>query len=787
VIKSVKIKSAGPLKDLTIDFKKANLIVGNNEEGKTTLMDILIQNTLRDPKNKKSAVKAIWNKRFDFNDCEVESDGKIEEDAASLLVVREGKTSWRGKENKTLDSSEYWNKDIKGLLYGKDDVYLKIDENINKVLGVSRENSWFKQFFTNIGNFKKELEQDEQELLSLIQTKENLGKNKIELNALEKSLQTMDRAREQQGRLRAQKAIEDYFNLLEKNRENEAVLERLLKKDYDKLIADYHKMEIRERALKEAVFVSKTEKENAEKNLSERKMRAEQIERELATKEETHRSLENEKNELENKRLLIVRQMESERERIQKSFETGKFTAALWISLSLFLFGAAFFVLQHLNLIAFIPASYFLVGQVVSASLSGLFLILFIVFLLLRGRESENKKRVRQAEENYQNQIASWNIQANNLKEKEKWFDSDVKRLKNELESLQKQIQSIENALKQNKLPELEREAMELKHELDGFVRQSGGLQDLVAEAEKKKNALQIRSDLQKRIRTLEQELEKHFKTSNKERLAIELEKLQKNGCTPSEYDEEQFQSLSRRKDDLMRAISKLKSDKARLETGILERFDSAKARLSAGMTNAKREYVESFYPEVFQWSLRKDAYNLIGFRERFDAFYQRLKKELEASKLIDRVLNEESRRADTMLREVLENDAFVQNWKKLSGGRYTGLRFELQRDKVAIQVTDNEGRSYGYETLSTGTRHQFDFALRLALAERLFKNGAVLLLDDAFLSFDLSRRRVAVELCRDYVRDRNWQLVYSTVNEGGMESLFDDVFKKELNKTRLS
>ena len=368
MIKSVKIKSAGPLKDTVIKFKEANLIVGNNEEGKTTLMDILIQNTLRDPKNKKSAVKAIWNKRFDFNDCEVESEGKMEEEAASLLIIREGETSWRGKENKALDSSEYWNKDIKGLLYGKDDVYLKIDENINAVLGVSRENSWFRQFSSNIGNFKNELEQDEQELRSLIETKEKLGKSKIELGDLEKTLKAMDQAREQQERMRVQQAIENYFAILGKNRENEMLLERLLKKNHEKLIADFQKNESRERNLDKAVYQSKTEKENAEKSLTAHKMKAEQFKRDLAEQEKKRLTLENEKKELENKRLLIVSKRESE----QKSRKTLNSPLTLGILFSLFVLGATFFVLQRLAVLPFLPASIFLVGQIVSASISGI-------------------------------------------------------------------------------------------------------------------------------------------------------------------------------------------------------------------------------------------------------------------------------------------------------------------------------------------------------------------------------------------------------------------------------
>lgn len=113
-----------------------------------------------------------------------------------------------------------------------------------------------------------------------------------------------------------------------------------------------------------------------------------------------------------------------------------------------------------------------------------------------------------------------------------------------------------------------------------------------------------------------------------------------------------------------------------------------------------------------------------------------------------------------------------------LTGGRYTDINISKNFE---IAVTPNSSalsREVGY--LSTGTSDQAYFATRLALAELLCKDtdSSPLFIDDAFSEFDDERLKKAAEFLKEY--GKNNQILFFTCHKFTAD-LFDLQNKTEL------
>ncbi len=96
----------------------------------------------------------------------------------------------------------------------------------------------------------------------------------------------------------------------------------------------------------------------------------------------------------------------------------------------------------------------------------------------------------------------------------------------------------------------------------------------------------------------------------------------------------------------------------------------------------------------------------------------------------------------------------------RLTGGRWSGIR----RGDDGLEAVARDGSGVTIRALSRGTRDQLHFALRAALAERILGEPSFFVWDDTFLTADPDRRRALVASAVELAR-RGWQIVYLTVD----------------------
>ena len=109
-------------------------------------------------------------------------------------------------------------------------------------------------------------------------------------------------------------------------------------------------------------------------------------------------------------------------------------------------------------------------------------------------------------------------------------------------------------------------------------------------------------------------------------------------------------------------------------------------------------------------------------------------------------------------------NDKVKGIFSLLTGGRYTEAY--VTKDLSMTAVTEESYTKRFVEHLSAGTRDQAYFSLRLAVCELLFKeNGSVpIFLDDVFERYDDTRARRGIEFLKNYSFDR--QIIFFTCHE---------------------
>lgn len=127
-------------------------------------------------------------------------------------------------------------------------------------------------------------------------------------------------------------------------------------------------------------------------------------------------------------------------------------------------------------------------------------------------------------------------------------------------------------------------------------------------------------------------------------------------------------------------------------------------------------------------------------------------------------ILDELGGHQDTLINTVLESgsDSATYYFRQVTGGRYNNI---FWRDNKLYVQTPN-GNTLDLESLSTGTRAQLHFSLRVSLLQHLFGGEPLfLLLDDPFLTSDRERIEKLLEMLVDFSKE-GWQIFYFTMDE---------------------
>ncbi|MGL5956536.1 MAG: ATP-binding protein [Brevinema sp.] len=155
-VNRIIINKSGVLKNIDTFFSQANLIIGDNERGKTTFLNWIAKGLFDQPQESwVTQIDNHSNVQFDIQPFYPYYDS---ERMKNLLFIRETDLLFKYKNQEELFKQEYWNNEINTLLYGNDEISPLLQKNFLRALGVHTKNPWLVQLHTGLFNLKNTLE-----------------------------------------------------------------------------------------------------------------------------------------------------------------------------------------------------------------------------------------------------------------------------------------------------------------------------------------------------------------------------------------------------------------------------------------------------------------------------------------------------------------------------------------------------------------------------------------------------------------------------------------------------
>lgn len=127
---------------------------------------------------------------------------------------------------------------------------------------------------------------------------------------------------------------------------------------------------------------------------------------------------------------------------------------------------------------------------------------------------------------------------------------------------------------------------------------------------------------------------------------------------------------------------------------------------------------------------------------------------------LVHQAISELLRAEDEHIQNSINSPNFSDLLFKITG-KYKNLTID---DDGKILISSDTAE-YKLQDLSTGTKEQVLFALRVTLAEKILDDKAFFILDDAFQHSDYDRRPKLIDQVFS-LADRGWQIIYLTMDE---------------------
>lgn len=134
---------------------------------------------------------------------------------------------------------------------------------------------------------------------------------------------------------------------------------------------------------------------------------------------------------------------------------------------------------------------------------------------------------------------------------------------------------------------------------------------------------------------------------------------------------------------------------------------------------------------------------------------------EKEAARAARSILKQMSIEYDKLLESIITGDDSLSDYFHFVSERYT----KVDVQKHTFFAKDKSGDIYDVNAMSSGTRDQLLLCFRIAALKRLYPRESFLILDDAFIFADWTRRSRLVALLKKYVDDGN-QVIYFTSDD---------------------
>ncbi|NPV01307.1 MAG: hypothetical protein HPY53_07985 [Brevinematales bacterium] len=765
-ITEAEIRHAGPLKKQTVTFEPVTLIVGNNERGKTTLSDVLIRELFQPSKGKsKSPADNVINPRFqDTCDVKITTDGEqLPGDLAgyaSLLVIREGDIRWSWKSGKDIESKDYWNTDIKEVLYGRDGVFTKINAELGELLGVRTNASWLMQLRKNTAQYREAVVHACGEIGRAKSARERLAGLTADYAAVRAEWERQQAGLQVNDLQRKYDAGFTYFRLIDEKKKNNEELAAIEARGPEKIRKDWVDAERESVRLDGEIAIE----EQKLKSLKSDSSNLTEFDRSIAEKEE------------------YLRRKQAELDGLSRSTGNAKpagsrtaLTVIASVLTVLGLTGITLTILAMMKKLDFDPIVLLLLS--IAFFLPG---TAGIIYAIAAPRPA-------------QQQNAGLHMQAGLLNE-------TIGNTRAEIDGLIRRRAALQAALSENTPESIERRLAELRARQTATDAVKRELRLVYASIDQVEAACGRLSELRGRAGNLDSSMdqtrravEELFGNDNETYIQSEMKTLQKEiskktGGTDIKYIEEQFAELDGRKNGIEAEMSALRQS---IESATSGARSGAQTAYSAFLRDFGKsaDRIRSFYSEIERVIPGENPYLLFGIAETLEEWERRIDADIRYSQIADKAFTGIQANVDILLNGVFRSAGFSKALAAISGGFYTGVETVIRPNSprggndIEIGAITSSGEKYRFADLSTGARNMFYFAIRMGIAiDRFAQTPYIFLLDDAFLSFDHDRRRNALTLLKEYA-GMGWQIIYFSVNDLSMENTFAEVFGGDFMK----
>ena len=803
MLEKINIKNIGPINNREFILKKNNLIVGNNESGKTSITDALEKHLLRDRKksdiNLLSRLSGFNENRFGGNwDFEIIGDCCLDQmnsetnfaNIVNLLVVREAGNRLTDRDNKDATFSDFWKNSVRTLLGGMDKSGDRI-EKLKKYL-VTTSGPW--KIIETLEQYQDRLIEEKHRLANSdlsneeIENNENLLKEKKErLETLSKIEKANEYSEAEQKFIKLIKLTERVKELRNHLAENDIEQLEAIRDDWKERNKKKSELEKscaeREKALideKNEIQKKISNKESERKVLQDSEKRQEKRKNELFMRNiQTENDLENERSATENK----LKSLNNEKEKLKSKYI---FSSLSIIPIILFLIGGFSFF--------FVKSNHYILPAAVM-------LILFSTGWLIKDffKFTNNKK-----EKLHQLEIFNENIETleNNLKRIEdklkmskSTVNENISNVEREIKELQDKIATINEEV-EKKHDELEEINIRYNSEMQNF-------QELISENQAKlDNYFSNFVDQAKlggkifEYHSKEQDLEEE--SSELEELSAELKtifdideilipriehklEMMKKNIDKSHFDQEYNPEERER---LINEINELKEEKydrsneiSGVRSEIIGRLTKDFSNISSPVKWGDKFFNRYFLPLIIDLKVT-NVYELDRAIKRTEEAIKTVKRYKNYAERMQEKIREIENDQVILASNIIQSQSFKEKIKNISGYEVGDIIQKKERFEITFHKGDN---TYYIENLSTGALNQFYFSLRVALAQRILTRPGIFILDDAFIHFDREKRKRSFELLKT-LTDKGWQFVYTGVADGELPRLYKEVFKDEAN-----
>ncbi|WP_311172666.1 ATP-binding protein [Halobellus ordinarius] len=168
---------------------------------------------------------------------------------------------------------------------------------------------------------------------------------------------------------------------------------------------------------------------------------------------------------------------------------------------------------------------------------------------------------------------------------------------------------------------------------------------------------------------------------------------------------------------------------------------------------------------------------------EDLDSVVQQLEEDAELSRKALEIFGRIESQEEQKLSELFDPDGPAsRTFEQLTGGRYTQVAYNPEAHDLVVERQD--GREFGPEVLSQGTKDQLYFATRVSLAQQLLgSTPGFLLLDDPFLAADPDRLDQGFQTLQE-LANNGWQILYLTAKQEVSETMVEEY---DLNHTKMN